>query len=146
MKQGGLRLRAIDAEDVAMFSALLQDALVELPHFVLDRAGRRFGGFLVRFRHEERRRGPSAPMRQVKCALAFDDVTGVRYRAVDPTEARPLELLALSTDDAPNPRHATFHFAGGGALRVEFERLSLRLEDIGDPWITAIVPDHGSEP
>ncbi len=142
MSRKGLRLRAVDAEDVAMLSALLQDALIELPQLVFEASRRRFGGYLIRFRHEEHQHTPDAPMRQVKCALAFDGVTKVRYRGVDPTAALPLELLALSTDAGESPRHATLHFAGGGALRLDFDRLAVRLEDIGDPWITAVAPSH----
>ncbi|MGH6718680.1 MAG: DUF2948 family protein [Alphaproteobacteria bacterium] len=142
MSRKGLRLRAADAEDVAMLSALLQDALIELPQIVFDPARKRFGGYVIRFCHEDHQHVPGAPMRQVKCALAFDGVTQVRYRGLDPAAALPLELLALSTDAGAAPRHATLHFAGGGALRVDFDRLAMRLEDIGDPWITAVAPSH----
>ena len=143
MSRRGLRLRAVDAEDVAMLSAMLQDALIELPQLVFDKPRKRFGGYLIRFCHEERD-PPGSAMRQVKCTLAFDAVTGVRVRGLDPTAPLPVELLALSTETGDDPRHATLHFAGGGTLRVDFDRVAVRLEDIGDPWITGIVPRHES--
>jgi hypothetical protein len=139
----GLKLRAIDAEDLAMISAILQDALVAPSDLAFQRG--RFGGVLVRFCREERTRPADAPIRQVKCALSLGTVTAVRLRGVDRHATAPLEVLALSAgEDDERPRHVTMHFAGGGALRIEVERLDLRLEDIGDPWGTSLVPHHGS--
>ncbi len=144
MSRAGLRLRAVDAEDLAMISALLQDALVELTHFTYDPAKQRFGGVFVRFMHEERQRA-GRPARQVKCAIAFDSVRAVRLRGVKQTSAVPLELLALSTGEARGGQvHVTLRFAGGGSLRLEATALELRVEDVGDPWVTSLVPSHGA--
>lgn len=144
MKPRRLKLRAIDAEDMAMISAILQDALVELPNLMFRRREGRFGGVVVRFRHEDRARPADAPIRQVKCALTINAVTAVRLRGVDREAGTPLELLALSTGEEDETAHVTLHFAGGGAVRVEVDRLDLRLEDIGEPWGTSLVPRHGA--
>lgn len=144
MSRAGLRLRAVDAEDLAMISALLQDALVELPHFTYDPAKHRFGGVFVRFKHEERQRA-GMPARQVKCALAFDNVRTVRLRGIAQSSPVPLELLALSMGEEGNGLvHVTLRFAGGGSLRLEATALELRVEDVGVPWVTSLVPSHGT--
>ena len=99
MSDKRLKLRAIDAEDLAMISAILQDALVEPADLAFRPSEYRFGGVLVRFRHEDRARPAGARARQVKCALTINTATSVRRRHVDQASTKPLELLALSTGD-----------------------------------------------
>jgi len=143
VKRKHLKLRAIDAEDLAMISAILQDALVELPNLMYRQGEGRFGGYMVRFRHEDRAPPAGAAIRQVKCAMTINGVAAVRHRGVSQTSRAPLELLALSTGEEDEPGHVTLHFAGGGAVRVEVDRLDVRLEDIGEPWSSSLVPAHG---
>jgi hypothetical protein len=143
MAYRALRLRAEDAEDLAVISACLQDALVELRHFDYAPDERRFAGVLVRFVQEEQ----GVPARQVKCALAFDRVVSAKLKGLTRTvRPRPLELLAITAGPAVDAGvHITLIFAGGGALRLEASSIACRLEDVGDPWLTRLRPRHGED-
>ncbi|MSP84010.1 MAG: DUF2948 family protein [Alphaproteobacteria bacterium] len=144
MSQAPLRLKAVDAEDLATLSALLQDALIELGKFTLVRRTGRFSGPLVRFMHEERPRPRVGPLRQTACTLAFVGVRSVRSRGLDPkAKGRPLELLALLGSE--DGRTIDLVFAGGGGVRLEVDAIDGRIEDVGEPWMTTLRPRHSAD-
>ena len=141
----GLRLRAADAEDVAVISACLQDALVSVRDLAYDPAARSFVLVANRFRWE---RGAadaqeSAPFERILCGVAFDAVDGVAYRGFHRSEEdRILSLLAIRA--APGPAGATVEldFADGPAIRLSVSAISGRLRDFGEAWPTAWRPGH----
>src|SRR5205807_2162181 len=92
----GLRLRAEDAEDLAVISACLQDALVSVRDLAYDRGARRFVFVANRFRWEGRDPGEEgAPFERTLCGVAFDEIDGVAYRGFHRSEEdRILPLLA----------------------------------------------------
>jgi hypothetical protein len=144
MPRHPIKLRALDAEDLALLSALLQDALVEPGKLGYDRAGARFGGPLVRFLHEEAQAPALGPLRQSAALLGFETVRAVRSRGLDRGARRPLELLAVASDAAG--RTIDLLFAGGGAIRLAVETIDCRLSDVGEPWVTRLRPRHAEEP
>src|SRR5258708_30319814 len=89
-----LRLRAEDAEDLAVISACVQDALVSVRDLTYDRDGRRFVAVANRFRREAAAAAP--PFERTMCALAFDNVDGVTYRGFRRSDDdRILSLLPI---------------------------------------------------
>ena len=94
-----LRLRAETAEDLAVMSALLQDAVAQTSEIAWARQHRRFTLLLNRFRWED---APAAerqgrPFERVRAVLAVDSVLKARTNGIDPRDrGLVLELLALA--------------------------------------------------
>src|SRR5215472_10140105 len=93
-----LKLRAEDADDLAVLSACLQDAVVavrDLAYLVEDRT---FVLVASRFRWERwRPRGRrDARFERILCAFAFEEVAAVSYRGFRRSEEdRILSLLSI---------------------------------------------------
>src|SRR5215469_10332355 len=143
----GLKLRAADAEDLSVISAILQDALVTVGEMAYLPDEHRFVLVANRFRWE-RRPGEKRPgAERTLSGLCFDGVTGVRRRGFHPREEdRILSLLAIRAEGsaaAPDkPSALRLEFAGGSSIRLEVGRLLCHLDDLGEPWPTRFRPKH----
>jgi hypothetical protein len=134
-----LRLRAEDEEDIAIVSAILQDALVTVGDMAHVAEDRRF----VLLANRLRREGADAGLERVRCGIRFDDVGAVQRQRFSPRDAeRILVLLAIrrETDGA-----LRIDFAGGAGVRLEVGRILCHLEDLGEPWPTRKTPRHPVE-
>lgn len=135
-----LRLLAGDADDLAVISAALQDAVAKIGDISLDAAGRRLTVAFNRYRWE----AGGKTRERVRAGLQVGGVLGVKSRKLR-RDARGavVELLALSFEPAEAPGGAVvFTFAGGGDLRVEVECLDVILADVSTPWPTPRAPAH----
>lgn len=137
-----LRLVALDAEDLEVFSAHLQDFvlrvgdLVYLPRdkrlaFVGNRADRRVGG-------ELRRR---------RTAGHFDRVTKVSARGIDrSTPDVVLNLLAVTFVREEDPSgEIELHFSGGSSLKMAVECIEAQVADLGPVWAAKAEPHHDDD-
>jgi hypothetical protein len=130
-----LRLRACDEEDLAIFSAMLQDALVAVAEMAFLPEERRFVLVANRFCWER----SGAELERVLTGIAFSGVRSVRTQGFRRCEAdRILEILALHRQEGA----VVIEFAGGGCLCLEVESILCHLEDLGEPWITPWKPKH----
>ncbi|HEX5454510.1 MAG TPA: DUF2948 family protein [Stellaceae bacterium] len=143
----GLRLRAVDAEDLAVISACLQDALVSVRDIAYDLAARSFVLVANRLRWENcgGMTGP-AGFERTLCGLEFDEIDRVAYRGFRRSEEdRILSLLAIQPAP-PMPGSPAveieFEFAAGATLRIAATTISCRARDFGEPWPTRWLPDH----
>jgi hypothetical protein len=150
---GPLRLRAEDAEDLAVLSACLQDALVAAGDLAYDPGAREFMLVANRFRWENCRPGvkDGGKFERTLCAITFDNVTAAAYRGFDRGEKdRILCLLAIRlAEDAANVSSGAapgviidLDFAGHAELRLTASALHVRVRDFGDPWPTPWQPGH----
>jgi hypothetical protein len=142
-----LQLRAEDAEDLAVISSCLQDALVPLADMRYDRAARQFIFAVNRFRWEgcDPLSTEDAVFERIACAVTFEDVRAVSARTIDQTRRdRLLELLAVMVGERERTDGATalLVFAGGGRIKLELDRIRCRLRDFGEPWPTRWRPRH----
>jgi len=150
-----LRLRAEDAEDLAVISACLQDALVVVRDLAYDPGAREFVLVANRFRWEGCRPGifhdgPEAggTFERVLCGVSFDNVTAAAYRGFQRAEPdRILCLLAIRPAAAapagPEPGVTIdLDFAGPARIRLMTPALRVRARDFGDPWPTSWRPGH----
>jgi hypothetical protein len=141
----GLRLRAADAEDLAVISACLQDALVSVRDFAYDRDARTFIFVANRFRWEAKDANTQegAPFERILCGVAFDAVDGVAYRGFHRGEEdRILSLLAIQAVQRPGGATIELDFAGNAAIRLTAAGISCRARDFGEAWPTAWRPGH----
>jgi hypothetical protein len=136
---GALKLRAVDAADVSVLSAVLQDALVPVAEMAWLPDERRFVLVANRFRWEPEGAGERRTFERTLTGLCIDDVAAVRRRGVSPADAdRILVLLALRAEGSA----IYLEFAGGGSIRLAVERIQCRLDDLGEPWPTRWRPRH----
>lgn len=138
----GLKLQAMDAEDLACLSAHLQDALVRVGDLAFLPEKRRFAFVGSRFDW-----AAEADGRRERCCAGvhFEGVRGVRHRRV--ARERPdaiLELLALTFEPAAEPPGGviTLLFAGGAAISLDVECVEAQLSDLGPRWGVKGCPSH----
>jgi Protein of unknown function (DUF2948) len=136
-----LRLRAEDAEDLAVISACLQDALVPVRDLAYIPEDRTFILVANRFRWEGGH-GPApgeAGYQRTLCGIAFGEVASVSYGGFRRSEdTRILSLLAIRPDDGA----ILLEFSGEAAIRLEVSRIRCQARDIGEPWPTQWQPRH----
>jgi hypothetical protein len=151
--EGELRLRAEDAEDLAVISACLQDALVSVRDLAYDRDARIFVLVANRFRWEGGARGDRAvrPFERTLCGVSFDAIDGVVYRGFHRSEEdRILSLLAIRPMPGPGISAGSgaidLEFAGGATIRLTAAAIRCRVRDFGEPWSTVWQPDHPLDP
>ena len=136
-----LRLLAEDAEDLAVISAALQDAVARIGDIEWEPRGRRLTIALNRFRWE----APEALLgERVRTGLQFGSVMSVRGRNLrrDAKDA-VIELLTVRFDAGDPPGgEVRLTFAGGGDLALTVECLDAALADVSEPWPTPSTPAH----
>ena len=146
-----IRLRAESAEDLAVVSSLMQDAVGKAGDITWLRKKRRLVIVANRFRWENgvESDGKAKPLERVQSALAIEGVLAVRARGLDPNRREtPYELLALlfePGEDCGGTLRLTM--AGGPEIAVEVECLELSLTDLSDPWPARArrAPQHPTE-
>ena len=136
-----LRLMARDAEDLAVLSAHLQDAILRVGDMVYLPRERRFILLLKRFDWLASAGG--APQRALT-GLHFENVRKVFLRGF--RQDRPDDLLSLLNiefvaGEAPSGA-ARLVFSGGCVLRLEVECLEARMADLGPHWRVRHAPGH----
>ena len=136
-----LKLRAEDAEDLAVISACLQDALVPVRDLAYVPQDRTFLFVANRFRWEN---GLSpapgeAGFERTLCGITFSGVAAVSYNGFRRSEdGRILSLLAIRPED----RAVHLEFSGGATIRLEVARILCLAKDLGEPWPTQWQPRH----
>lgn len=147
LSAASLKLKAEDADDLAVVSAVLQDALVLAADMEFFPADKRFVMIANRFRWEtadanggaERRAGTA--FERVNCAVTFESVDAVRRRHLDRKGGRrTLSVLAVQMVDGEDAIDIVF--SESGRVRLECREIVCRLEDYDEPWPTQHRPDH----
>jgi hypothetical protein len=141
MADNPLRLAATDAEDIAVLSSLLQDAVMPIGEMAYLQADQRFVFVVNRFRWEDAgdERVEGRIYERVRCGITFDRVTGVRRRDLDQRQRKQiLELLAVEAGDG----YVELVFAGGATIRLDVDAILCHAEDFGEPWPTQWRPEH----
>ena len=133
-----LHLLAEDAEDLAVISAALQDAVAKIGDITVEQRGRRVTVAFNRYRWE------GLGGERVRSALQIGSVLGVQTRNLR-RGAKSAVIELLSLDFAPGEAPGgtiTLSFAGDGDLRVAVECVDAVLADISAPWPTPRTPAH----
>jgi hypothetical protein len=148
-----LKLRAEDADDLAVISAVVQDALIAVKDLTYDRTQRRFTLVVNRFRWERRpdaaaEAANEALFERTLCAVSFGAVDSASYRGFRRrNHERILSLLAIRPTNEPGgakPGSIDLEFSGGATLRLGVSAIQVHATDIGEAWPTAWQPDHSA--
>jgi hypothetical protein len=133
-----LSLRAETPEDLAVVSALVQDAVTEVGRVSWLPRRRRLTALVNRFRWEDavRRGRGERPFERVQSLLVVEGVLRVRALGVDPRDREAvLSLLALRFEPGEDGAGALFvTLAGGAEVAVEVECLEVTLKDVSQPY------------
>jgi hypothetical protein len=139
-----LKLLALDAEDLQVVSAHVQDAVLQVGDIDWRAGEKRVVIVMNRFvweapkklfrRHDERRRA----------VLHFDRVMAVKTAGIDrDSPAEVLSLLAIRFEATEAPAGLVdLLFSGGATMRLEVECIEARLSDVGGAWEAASRPVH----
>jgi len=132
MANSELKLIALDADDLAVISAHVQDAHVQTSDIVWRQGEKRLVVGMSRLDWDQTLAGETSPRRLI-AALRFDRVLACKSRNID-LEAAPAGLKLLGIEFFPGEvpgGSAVLLFAQGGALRLDVECLECELTDLG---------------
>ena len=139
-----LKLNALDADDLAVISAHVQDARVQTSDIIWRQGEKRLVVGMNRLDWEQTLTSP----RRLIAALRFDRVLACKSRNIDlQAPETVLELLGIEfyPGNAPSGS-AVLLFSQGGLLRLDVECLECELTDLGADDLGTSDPGEGAEP
>lgn len=136
-----LKLVALDAEDLAVISAHLQDGIVRVGDLAHLPKERRFAFTIRRFDWEASEK--DGPRRRL-AAAHFERVMSVRAKGVDRSlPGGILNLLAITFRETSTPSGtAALLFSDGSAIELDLECIEMQMRDLGSAWEVAQRPVH----
>ena len=143
-----LRLLALDAGDLEVISAAIQDAVFPATEMRWEPKARRFALLLNRFRWEDAAAAERAgrAVERVQSVLAVSEVLGVQSQGVERGDADTvLSLLSVGFEPGEDGTgHVLFTLAGDGAVRLAVEALEVTLRDVTKPYraVSGHAPHH----
>ena len=142
-----LKLMALDADDLAVISAHVQDAKVQPADIIWRQGEKRLVVGMSRLDWEQTLAGETAPRRLV-AALRFDRVLSCKSRNIDleaPDAAMELLGIEFHPGEAPGGS-AVLLFSQGGAVRLDVECLECELTDLDADDLGTSELGAGAEP
>jgi Protein of unknown function (DUF2948) len=132
MPPAPLKLIALDADDLAVISAHVQDARVQASDILWRQDEKRLVVGMDRLDWEQTLSGDTASRRLI-AALRFDRVLACKSRNIDlAAPDTTLELVGIEFNPGKAPGgSALLLFSQGGALRLDVECLECELTDLG---------------
>ena len=136
-----LRLIALDADDLSVISANLQDAVVRVADMAFLPKEKRFALLGSRFNWAA---PDSGPMERRSVGLHFDQVLRAAFVGFDrDDQAGVLNLLSIGFDPGEAPGGAIcLTFSAGASIKLEVECVDAQMRDIGPRWQTHSKPRH----
>ena len=141
-----LKLMALDAEDVAIVSAHVQDGVFKTKDMAYQPRGRQFSLAINRFVWEEANKGGKSFERR-RAAIVFKRVEAVRLSGINRNDAEEVNaLLAIRFTPKGEGPDGTMELtlAGGKAVQLDVECIELQLCDIGGAWESTNRPEHSA--
>jgi hypothetical protein len=142
-----LKLIALDADDLAVISAQVQDARVRTSDIIWRQGEKRLVVGMNRLDWEQTLAGEAEPRRLVS-ALRFDRVLSCKSRQIDlKAQDLTLELLGIEFHPGEAPGGSVLlMFTHGGAVRLDVECLECELADLGTDDLGTSSLGEGAEP
>lgn len=141
-----LKLAALDAEDLAVISAHMQDAVLLVGDMKFMPGRGQFAVVANRFdwEHAENGHGNRENFRRQRTGLHFNRVQSARAIGINQRrEDAVLELLSITFEAGEPPSgEITLSFAGGGTLKLTVECIEVQMSDLGTEWETRSKPEH----
>lgn len=140
-----LKLLALDAQDLDIVSAHVQDAVMKVSDLTFRASEKRFLMALNRFVWENRPRFFTRRHERRRAVLHFEGVRAVAsagFSRDKPEEV--LSLLAVRFEPGPDAPGGVIGltFSGSAAIRLDVDYVEARLADLGAAWETGSRPVH----
>lgn len=133
-----LRLSAVDADDLTVIAAIVQDAVFPRMEMRFERKSRRFAILLNRFRWEDAQNAKirKRDYERVQTVLVFDDILQVQTQGLDEADADMVfSLLSLSFDPGEDGTgRISLILAGDGVIALDVEAVNVVLRDVTRPY------------
>jgi DUF2948 family protein len=144
-----LKLIALDADDLAVISANLQDAVMRVGDLAFQPREKRFAAVANRFDwvdalEQEAAKGEHRHYARRRTALRFERVLSAQVQGLDPkNKSAVTSLLAVAFEPLEPPAGLiTLQFADGSAIRLHVECIEAELRDLGPAWEAKSKPQH----
>lgn len=137
----GLKLLALDGEDLSVLSAHLQDAVLKTADLSWDARHRIFSLAANRFVWEK----PGKGFERRRALAAFKRVHAVRSIGVDRQDGDAvLSLLAVRFSPKDEGPEGTIELvmSGDASIALDVECIEVQLADTGGAWETTLKPRH----
>jgi hypothetical protein len=146
-----LKLIALDAEDLAVISANLQDAVMKVGDLAYLPREKRFAAVANRFDWADALKNDAAADQHYarrRTALRFERVLGAQVHGIDlANKGAVISLLAISFEPGEPPAGLVIlQFADGSAIRLVVECIEAELRDLGPVWQAKSKPQHPEHP
>jgi hypothetical protein len=143
-----LKLMALDADDLSVISAHLQDAVVKVADLAYLPREKRFAALLNRFDWADAVKDGPHNFARRRAALRFERVLSAQLSGIDlKNTGRVLNLLAIGFEPREAPEgDVTLVFADNGAIRLRVECVEAEMKDLGPAWEAKSMPRHPDEP
>lgn len=149
-----LKLIALDADDLGIISAHLQDAVLRVADMVFLPKEKRFIAVANRFDWAKAqsaatklRAGSEGGLERRRAGIRFERVNAAKVQGIDLKDKRAaLALLAVTfepkSEDGSPEGDVTLTFSGGAAIRLSVECVEAELKDLGAAWSAKRSPEH----
>lgn len=137
-----LKLIALDADDLSVMSAHMQDSTAKVADMAYLPQEKRFAMLIDRFDWISAV-AEGKPLRR-RAGVHFERVQKARVRGFDLANAGTvLNLLTVefAEEDAP-AGIVTLFFSGDAAIQLEVECLEVAISDLGPEWVANELPRH----
>lgn len=141
---GNLKLKANDENDLKVFAAYLQDALIVPGDIKYLEKNKSLICIFNRFMWEDAEKGIFRDNKRIRSALKLNDVTAVKSKNINPKESRKvLEFLTINSAKKIDENiDINLLFSDNITISVKAETINATLEDFSDSWTTKIKPVH----
>jgi hypothetical protein len=146
-----LKLIAMDAEDLGVLSAHLQDAIMRVGDMAYLPKEKRFVAVANRFDWAKAaaisQGKADAGYERRRAGIRFERVNSAKVQGIDFKDKRAaLALLAVTFEPTAGPDapegNVTLTFSGGAAIRLNVECIEVELKDLGAAWSAKRPPEH----
>lgn len=139
-----LKLIALDAEDLAVVSAHLQDSIAKVADMAYLPREKRFAMLVDRF--DWTSVGSGSAVRR-RAGVHFDRVLKAQTRGFDLKDAgASLNLLAVEFNEIDSPSgEVLLLFSGNAAIQLKVECLEAAMSDLGPSWPASDAPHRADD-
>ena len=147
-----LKLIALDADDLVVISAQLQDAVLKVGDIAYLPCERRLAAVGNRFDWIDALKDVKSEPEYIRrqTALRFERVLSANVKGIDlQRKDAALSLLAIAFEpdgalESPGG-HVTLNFADGAVIRLQVECIEAELRDLGPAWSVKYMPRHAED-
>jgi hypothetical protein len=134
-----LHLVARDADDLAVLSALVQDAVFPITEMRWQKGRRRLALLVNRFRWEDREAAAQAGRgyERVQSLLVVDEALSAQTQGIDRNDRDTvLSLMSVAFEPGEDGTgRVLLVLAGDGAIALQVEALEITLKDVTRPYL-----------